>query len=46
MFELKKINLLFSNLKKNNFVLIDKCFNSYYFKKLILNNKRVSLTND
>ena len=46
MFELKKINFLFSNLKKNNFVLIDKCFNSYYFKKLKLNNKTVSLTSN
>ena len=46
MFELKKINFLFSNLKKNNFILIDKCFNSYYFKKLKLNNKTVSLTSN
>ena len=46
MFELKKINFLFSNLKKNNFILIDKCFNSYYFKKLKLNNKKVSLTSN
>jgi hypothetical protein len=35
MFNSKKIDFLFSNLKKNNFILIDKCFNSYYFKKLI-----------
>ena len=34
MFKPKKINLLFSKLKKNNFVQIDKCFNSYYFKKI------------
>lgn len=33
MFNPKKINALFLNLKKNNFLLIDKCFNSYYFKK-------------
>jgi hypothetical protein len=35
MFNSKKIDFLFSNLKKNNFILIDKCFNSYYFKKLV-----------
>ncbi len=26
-----EINKIFNNLKKNNFKLIDKCFNSYYF---------------
>ena len=29
----KKINSIFFNLKKNNFKLIDKFFNSYYFRK-------------
>ena len=29
----RKIKNLFNNLKKNNFVQIDKCFNSFYFKK-------------
>ena len=32
-FDLKKINSFFNKLKKNKFVLVDKCFNSYYFKK-------------
>ena len=35
IFKPEKINFLFLNLKKNNFVQIDKCFNSYYFKKSI-----------
>jgi len=35
MFKKKKIDLIFDNLKKNNFYLIEKCFNSYYFEKLI-----------
>jgi len=34
MFKPKKISFIFSNLKNNNFDLIDKCFNSYYFKKV------------
>ena len=29
----KKINSLFFKLRKNKFILIDKCFNSYFFKK-------------
>tara|TARA_B100000963_G_scaffold308374_1_gene283836 strand:+ start:378 stop:1124 length:747 start_codon:yes stop_codon:yes gene_type:complete len=29
----KEINKIFNNLKKNKFKLINKCFNSYYFKK-------------
>tara|TARA_Y100001970_G_C14136979_1_gene804833 strand:+ start:424 stop:1173 length:750 start_codon:yes stop_codon:yes gene_type:complete len=33
MFGSKKIKTLFFNLKKNKFTLIDKCFNSYYFKR-------------
>ena len=33
IFNPKKIKDLFNNLKKNNFVQIDKCFNSFYFKK-------------
>jgi len=39
MFSSKKIKSLFSNLKKNNFILIDKCFNSYYFTKIVNKNK-------
>lgn len=35
LFSQKKINSIFFNLKKNNFKLIDKCFNSYFFKKSI-----------
>ena len=27
------INLIFENLKKNNFQLVDNCFNSFYYKK-------------
>lgn len=34
MFKRKKINSIFLKLKKNNFLLIDRCFNSYYFKKI------------
>lgn len=34
IFKKKKIDLIFNNLKKNNFYLIEKCFNSYYFKRL------------
>lgn len=30
----KKIKSIFVSLKINNFILIDKCFNSYYFKKV------------
>jgi hypothetical protein len=33
IFNQKKIANLFSILRKNNFNEIDKCFNSYYFKK-------------
>ena len=33
IFAPKKINYFFNNLKRNNFKMIDKCFNSYYFKK-------------
>ena len=33
IFSPRKIKNLFNNLKKNNFVQIDKCFNSFYFKK-------------
>ena len=33
LFNLKKINSLFLKLKKNKFILVDKCFNSYFFKK-------------
>ena len=33
IFSSRKIKYLFNNLKKNNFVQIDKCFNSFYFKK-------------
>jgi len=35
LFKAKKIEFFFLNLKKNKFVLVDKCFNSYYFKKKI-----------
>ena len=35
LFNLKKVNSLFFKLKKNKFILVDKCFNSYYFKKKI-----------
>ena len=35
-FDLKKINSFFNKLKKNKFVLVDKCFNSYYFRKIDL----------
>ena len=35
-FDLKKINSLFLKLKKNKFILVDKCFNSYFFKKMKL----------
>ena len=34
IFKKNKINLIFKNLKKNNFYLREKCFNSYYFEKL------------
>ena len=33
IFSSRKIKYLFNILKKNNFVQIDKCFNSFYFKK-------------
>tara|TARA_B100000989_G_scaffold78004_1_gene55497 strand:- start:1595 stop:2344 length:750 start_codon:yes stop_codon:yes gene_type:complete len=33
LFNIKKINSLFQQLRKNKFILIDKCFNSYFFKK-------------
>ena len=33
MFSSKKISFFFFNLERHNFVLVDKCFNSYYFKK-------------
>ncbi len=29
----KSVNLIFKNLKKNKFKLIDNCFNSFYFSK-------------
>jgi len=29
----EKIKKIFSNLKKNNFIMKDNCFNSFYFKK-------------
>jgi len=34
MFTQRKINSIFNNLKKNKFILMDKCFNSYYFQKI------------
>ena len=33
IFSSTKIKYLFNNLKKHNFVQIDKCFNSFYFKR-------------
>ena len=33
IFDKKNIDLLFKRLKKNNYVKIDKCFNSYIFMK-------------
>ena len=33
LFNSKQVNSLFFKLKKNKFVLVDKCFNSYFFKK-------------
>ena len=33
LLDIKRIDFLFSELKKNKFYLIEKCFNSYYFKK-------------
>ena len=38
LFNIKKINSLFQQLRKNKFILIDKCFNSYFFKKNISAN--------
>lgn len=35
LFNLKKVNSLFLELKKNKFTLVDQCFNSYYFKKKV-----------
>lgn len=35
LFNLKKVNSLFFKLKKNKFILVDKCFNSYFFKKKV-----------
>lgn len=29
----ESVKMIFENLKKNNFLLIDNCFNSFYFKK-------------
>ena len=34
LFNSKQINSLFFKLKKNKFILVDKCFNSYFFKKV------------
>jgi len=35
LFNLKKVNSLFFKLRKNKFILVDKCFNSYFFKKKV-----------
>ena len=35
LFDLKKVNSFFEELRKNKFILVDKCFNSYFFKKTI-----------
>ena len=34
IFSKNKIKIMFNNLESNKFTLIDKCFNSYYFKKI------------
>ncbi len=34
IFNKERIGEMFLNLKKNNFELVNKCFNSYYFKRL------------
>jgi len=33
-FSKTKVNKMFNNLKLNNFIFKEKCFNSYYFKKI------------
>lgn len=35
LFNSKQVNSLFFKLKKNKFILVDKCFNSYFFKKKV-----------
>ena len=34
-FSKNKIETMFKNLELNKFVFQDKCFNSYYFKKIL-----------